>query len=235
MPAKKNVAKKTSARKTVRKAADAKKMPKKKALPPRSAHGVFQKRSLQPVKKQVSVSTNARSRGFAIGIHAVIASAAVVALVFLGFIERDIFSTNLSGAEDAVPVTIGLEHVSPLSLSILFAKKDTAGYVSITNGSAETIHVHLPSSWTRTEVTGTPISEVKKEIPVFGFVRWTLPGKSGMKLLLPESPSIVLFDSTSSSTVAIDLKTIDLTTLAVGNRIVLVQKQGLVQLWGSEE
>lgn len=213
-----------------------KKTSKKKALPPRSVNGVFQKRSIQPAKKQVSVAVvQPRSRGFAIGIHAVIASAAVVALVFLGFIERDIFSTNLSGAEDAVPATIGLEHVSPLSLSILFAKKDTAGYVSITNGSAETIHIHLPSSWTRTEVTGAPISELKKEIPVFGFVRWTLPGKSGMKLLMPESPSIVLFDSTSSSTAAIDLKTIDLTTLDVGNRIVLVQKQSLVHLWGSED
>lgn len=233
MPAKKKSAKKPAVRKTVRKAAAPK---KKKALPPRSAHGVFQKRTEQPAKKQPSVTVaNAPSRSFAIGIHAVIAGAAVVALLFLGFIERDIFSTNLSGAEDAVPATIGLEHTSPLSLSILFAKKENAGYVSITNGSAETIHVHLPSSWTRTEVTGAPLSEMKREIPVFGFVRWTLPGKAGMKLLVPEPPSAVLFDSTSSSTAAIDLKTIDLTTLAVGNRVVLVQKQGLVYLWGTQE
>lgn len=199
-----------------------------------STHGVFERRPLAAARK-TKRSTVKKSRGLHLGMHLLIAGSAVAVLVLLGVVERNTFATRISDAADDVPATIGLEHTSPLSLSILFARKEHAGYVSIANGSSETIHVNLPSTWTRTEVTGAPLSEVKQEIPVFGFVRWTLPGKAGMKLILPKAPGAVFFDSVSPATAAIDLKTIDLVTLNVSNRMVLVQKQTLVPLWTQEE
>lgn len=185
-------------------------------------------------KRTKPVAVKKKSRGLHLGMHLVVAASAVAVLVLLGVLERNTFATRLGDAAEVVPSTIGLEHTSPLSLSILIAKKESAGYFSMMNQSSETIHVSLPSSWTRTEVSGASLSEAKQEIPVFGFVRWTLPGKAGMKLLLPQAPSAVFFDSVSPATAAIDLKTVDLVTLNVTNKVVLVQKQTLVPLWTQE-
>ncbi len=194
-------------------------------------HGVFERRLVAGARKSKTITSAKKSHKLHVGIHLLIAGSAIAVLIFLGVLERNTFVTRMSDAADDVPSTIGLEHSAPLSLSILFARKENAGYVSINNGSSETIYINLPSSWSRTEVTGAQLSEVKQEIPVFGFVRWTLPGKAGMKLILPNAPSAIFFDSVSAATAAIDLKTIDLVTLNVSNKVVLVQKQTLVPLW----
>ncbi len=173
-------------------------------------------------------------RGFLIGLQFAIAGSAIAVLVLLAAIERNVFSTHPSDAA-SVPATIGLEHSSPLSLSVLFARKQDAGYVSITNNSNEAIHVSLPSSWTRTEVMGTELKNVTQDIPVFGFSRYGLPAGAGMKLLLADAPDSVFFDSTSSAVTAVNLKTIDLTTSQSDSRVILVQNQSLVPLWGSAQ
>lgn len=175
------------------------------------------------------------ARSMHLGMHLIIAGSAICVMLLLGVIERNTFATRQSAAEDTMPVTIGLEHTAPLSMSVLFARKENAGYVSITNQSSETIGINLPSTWTRTEVTGANLADVKQDIPVFGFSRWTLPGKAGIKLLMPSAPDAVFFDSTSTSTAAVDLKTIDLSSLGVTNKVVLVQKQTLVPLWGQTD
>lgn len=190
------------------------------------------------MKKSSAKTTILRTkkpRNLHLGMHAIIAGSAICVMLLLGVLEGSTFVTREGSASEAVPVTIGLEHSDPLSLSVLFAKKESAGYVSITNQSNETIHINLPSGWTKTEVTGASLKDVAQEIPVFGFSRWTLPGKAGIKLLMPNAPTAVFFDSVSASTAAVDLKTIDLTTLNVSNRVVLVQTQTLVPLWGSNE
>lgn len=205
---------------------------KKKAAP--------QKKAKTPAlrvaaKKPAAVAAKpAESRGFLIGLQLAIAASAIAVLVLLAAVERNVFSTHPSDAA-SVPATIGLEHDSPLSLSILFARKENAGYVSIKNASTEDIHLSLPSSWTKSEVTGTDIKNVTQDIPVFGFSRYALPAGGGMKLLLPSSPDAIFFDSTSSAVTAVDLKTIDLVTSQSDSRVVLVQKQSLVPLWGSAQ
>lgn len=196
-----------------------------KALPARTAK--------TPSKAKITM-TKAKGRSLHLGMHLAIAGSAIAVLFFLGVVERNIYATRGTNAE-SVPATIGLEHSSPLSLSVLVAKKPGAGYVSMTNESNETIHISVPSSWTRTEVTGAPLADVSSDIPVFGFTRWKIPGKTGIKMLLPETPDAVFFDSASEATTAVDLKTIDLETSQVSNRVVLVQKQSLVELWGNDE
>ncbi len=204
--------------------------PKKKLSPQVKAKSP----ALRTITKKAvaaAVTPKKESRRLLIGLQFAIAGSAIAVLVLLAAVERNVFSTHMSDAA-SVPATIGLEHDSPLSLAVLFARKQGAGYVSITNNSTEAIHVSLPSSWTRTEVSGTDIANVTQDIPVFGFSRFALPAGAGMKLLLPDAPEAVFFDSTSAAVTAVDLKTIDLTTSQTDSRVVLVQRQSLVPLWG---
>ncbi len=212
-----------------KKKAPVKKVAAKKAVAPQLRIPAMRKVTTTVALKKAAP----KARSLHLGMHLIIAGSAIAVLLLLGIIERNTFATRGTNAE-VVPSTIGLEHSAPLSLSMLFAKKDHAGYVSITNESNETIHLSVPSDWTRTEVTGADIKDVTHEIPVFGFTRWTLPGKAGIKMLQPESPAAIFFDSQSQATAAVDVKSIDLTTMSVSNKVVLVQKQTLVPLWGQE-
>lgn len=171
---------------------------------------------------------------FRLGTHLLIAGSAIAVLMLLATVERNTFATRGTNAEDVLPVSIGLEHNSPLSLSVLVARKEKAGYISIANQSSETVHISVPSDWTRTEVTGARISDVTSAIPVFGFTRWTIPGNAGIKMLVPTSPDVILFDSASSAVTAVDLKAIDLTESTTTSKVVLVQKQAIVNLWDNE-
>jgi len=227
MPAKKTSAKRTTTKKSLAVRTPSTSVKKVKRVTTMKAPAV---RASKPV-----VVATKPPRTLHLGMHFIIASSAICVMVLLGVVERNTFATKLGAANDEVPVTISLEHTAPLSMSVLFARKANAGYISITNQSNEAIHLSLPSEWTRTEVTGTTLKEVTQDIPVFGFSRWTLPGNAGMKLLMPAAPDSVLFESASETTAAIDLKTIDLATLEVSNRVVLVQKQSLVPLWGATE
>lgn len=173
-------------------------------------------------------------RNYHLGIQLAIAGSAVIVLVLLSALERNTFATK-PGDAAAPPVTIGLEHEAPLSLTVLFAKKEKSGYVSLVNLSGENIHINVPSHWKRSEVTGTDIANVVQEIPVFGFTRYSLPAGAGVKMLLPESPTSVFFDSTSDAITTVDLKTVDLTTSDTDRRVLLLQKQLLVPLWTKAE
>jgi hypothetical protein len=218
---------------------------KKPSLSKKSAPKVQHARKVTTVQtKKISqiqakkISTQTKKsftiRSLHLGTHFAIASSAIAVLLVLGFFDRATFSTLLGHAsENAVTATIGLEYDAPLSLAVLFARKDGAGYVSIANKSDQTIHVSTPSTWSRTEVTGVPLSSVTQEIPVFGFTRWSLPPHAGVRMLMPEAPASVFFDSPSAATAAVELQTIDLTTLDVSNKVLLVQKQALVSLWGN--
>lgn len=163
-----------------------------------------------------------------------IAGSAITLLLLLGVIDRVTFATLPGKAAESMPATIGIEYEQPLQLSVLIARKEQAGYAAILNQSDETIHVSMPSSWSRTEVTGVPIAQVTSDIPVFGFTRWTLPAHSGLKMHLPQTPDSLFFDSTSAATAAINLQTVDLTNLKADSRVVLLQKQVLVTLWENE-
>ena len=216
---------------------------KKKSLPVKGKPVLRGAAKMAAMKKAQKLATatpiaekkvSSESRSFLIGLQLAIAGSAIAVLVLLAAFERNIFSTLLTDAAP-VPVTIGLEHTSPLSLGVLFARKQDAGYVSINNNSSERIFVNLPSAWSKMEVTGTELKNVTQDIPVFGFTRYSLPAGARMQLLLPDAPSSVFFDSTSSAVTAVELKTVDLTTSQTDSRVVLVQKQSLVQLWGAQE
>lgn len=217
-------------RTTKKKAPAARKVSPVKEKAPR----VSTKRVATKKEPIVLVAVKKPARNFHLGIQFAIAGSAIAVLLLLAAFENNIFVTKGSDAA-AVPVTIGLEHDAPLSLSILFAKKENAGYVSLQNTSSESIHISVPSNWVRSEVTGAELKDVTQDIPVFGFTRYALPAGAGMKMLLSEAPGAVFFDSTSDAVTAIDLKSIDLMTSKVSSKVVLIQKQSLISLWTDVE
>ena len=184
-----------------------------------------------PIKKKASTA----KKNLHLGMHLIIAGSAIAVLMLLGIVDRVTFSTLPSKAALPLPATIGLEHEDPLTLSMIVARKQSAGYVSLTNRSDALIRVSMPSDWKRSEVTGAPLSAFLQDIPVFGFTRWTIPGHAGIKMSLIDAPDALFFDSNSDTTTQIDLQTIDLADLSASSRVVLLQKQTLVKLWGSEE
>lgn len=211
-------------------------MKKRKPVSKKKNVTVANRRQASVAALKTNVAKKRRFSAMNLAMHLVIAGSAATVLLLLGVVESSTFSTAKSTAEGTLPVSIGLEYDSPLSVSAIFAKKENVGYLSFTNRSSKTIHVSFPSSWRRTEVSGAPIADFASEIPVFGFTRWTIPAYAGIKMLLPEAPSAVLFDSTSVHTAAIELSLVNLDTLSQSSRVVLLLKQALVPfLWESEE
>lgn len=187
------------------------------------------------IKKKIQKTEKKNLRDL-VGIQMIIAGSAVAVLLFLGVIQQSTFATGRSSAAEVTPVTIGIEHSTPVKIGVVFARKEKAGYVALQNNSDEVIHLSLPSTWHRTEVMGATLAEVTSEIPVFGFVRWKLPAHSGMRMLLPSAPSSVFFDSRSEAVASIEMQMIDLKTLSSTKRVTLIQKEGAtVNLWNDEE
>ena len=237
-------------------------MPVKKKIPTKtvktrqlkltvSKKKVMQKATLQkaavrmtPVKKQPVFAKAATRRGFSLrslslGPQFLIAGSAIALLLLLANVDRATFATRPSNAAgpggSGSPVAIGLEHDAQASITMLLARKEGAGYASVSNESDVPLFISLPADWKRTEVSGASLEAVKAEIPVFGFKRWTLPAKSAMKLEFPSAPSMLLFDNSSPSIAMVDLTTVDLGTRAAENKVVLVQTQTNVELWKTEE
>jgi hypothetical protein len=219
-------------------------MPHRKSSRPHKKTAVLRKAS-RPAKrtkvsavqaKRVATKKTFTIRSLHIGTHLAIAGSAIAVLLLLGYVDRNTFATLASHATgQSNTATIGLEHDQPLKLSVIIARKDGAGYASITNNTPNTVHISTPSAWNRVEVTGAPITSVVQEIPVFGFTRWTLPPNAGIRLFMPSVPDAVFFDSPSPVTAAVELQAVDLNTSLVNNRVVLVQKQALANLWTTEE
>jgi len=174
-------------------------------------------------------------RSLHLGTHFFIAVAAFGVLALLGAIDHDKFATRLSSAKLENSATIALEYEGPLSISMLVARKPGAGYASLTNGNQQIV-LHVPSSWTRTEVTGASLSDVRAGVPTFGFTSWTLPPRAGIKFSVPSMPETLIFSTTSSATAAINLKTVDLAEGAAdaGSRVVLLKGTAAAPLWIGE-
>lgn len=92
----------------------AKTMKKKTFAAARKPAANLKKSTVAPAKQSI-----APKRNLHLGMHLIIAGSAVCVMLLLGVIERNTFATRESSAEE-IPVTIGLEHSAPLSMSILF-------------------------------------------------------------------------------------------------------------------
>ena len=203
--------------------------------PTKRAQAIITKKSSSEAKKTVSHPMKQTKREWHIGMQLLIAGSAVAVLMILGIVDRVTFSTLGSLAEQPMPATIGIEHQNPVRLSIIIARKNDSGHVSIVNQSDELIHISVPSGWYRQEVSGAPLTSVVQDIPVLGFTRWTMPGHAGIKMFVPNAPAAFFFDSSSESSAEVDLQTIDLNDSSTTSRVLLLKDKALARLWGNDE
>lgn len=207
----------------------------KKPKAKQSLRKVTMKKSLPAAKNTLTKPVSAK-RQFHLGIHLLIAGSAIAVLILLGIVDRVTFSTLRSRASESMPITIGLEHRNPLSVSLVIARKNEVGYASILSGSDEQIRISVPSEWKRVEVSGAPLSAFAQDIPAIGYTRWTLPPGAGIKMTLDDVPSSLFFESASASTTEINLRTIDLKGLPeTETQVILLKDRALATLWGSDE
>lgn len=190
-----------------------------------------------PRKPDISAVHDKKRRkpSFSIGTlvtHVSIAGISIAILLLLATLDPATFST-LPGKAERTPVAVqvGLEYDAPVKVEMLFARKQTAGYLSISNPSDHPIKISVPDSWSRTEVRGAPLTEFATEPPQFGFRRWSMPARTGMSMLLPESPSTVLFLSPSDPTAAITLRSVDAVSGEQFINVVLLNKEVETALW----
>lgn len=175
-----------------------------------------------------------RSLLASLGFQVFIAGSAAVVLLALGVVGQGLFATHGSQAADTPPATVGLDHSSPLALSFVIARKELAGYVNITNDSPDPIRVSLPSTWQRVEVRGAALTDFPADIPAPDVVRWTIPGRAGIRLVLSAVPSSVHFDSVAASSAAVTVKSIDLTTEQIRTNVLLLKERATTGLWNDE-
>jgi hypothetical protein len=80
---------------------------------------------------------------------------------------------------DRIPVGasagIAIEHAERITPIVSVGNLRDRSRISVSGGGTSPIAVSAPESWTRTEVSGVPLGDVKGDPPAFGFVRWTLP------------------------------------------------------------
>ncbi len=168
-------------------------------------------------------------------MHLTIAVLSIAVLSGLGLVDRLHFSTQKTDAKTPVNRIIGIEHDGPASLTIVLARKNTAGLVSIENTSNAPVYLSLPDNWNRTEVSNTTIEKVTNTKTQYSFLRWTLPAKAGMKMLLPEVPSSFTFLSpTGTSTVALTVHSVDVVDGTKETQVILLQKQAVAKFWTAE-
>gem|GEM_PF-994160 len=163
-------------------------------------------------------------------LHATAAVAAIVAVVVLsqGALKKgapSLTAALLPGER----VEIALEHTKPVTLSLSFTTNGLKGVADIRHDALETVHVSLPSAWTRREVGGVPLAAVTADEPAFGFTRWSLPAGAVVSFDVTP-PSKILLHNPSGIPTEVELTRVNLDKNTVERDIILIQ-EGSALLW----
>lgn len=81
---------------------------------------------------------------------------------------------------------IAIEHKTRATPELSVGNLRADARVSLRNADEDVIAVSVPESWTRAEVTGVALKDVKSDAPAFGFVRWSLPRGGTVIFAAPE-------------------------------------------------
>jgi hypothetical protein len=165
-------------------------------------------------------------------IHSVAAIASVVAVIIVSQrtfrASPSLFLAQVTPMEN---VEMGVEHASPLSLSLsISAQTGEGGIADMNHDAEETVYVSVPSDWTRREVRGAPLTDVIAEQPTFGFTRWHLPPGTTVSFAMERSPTSILFHNPSGVPVQVRLTRVDIEEKTIDRTNILV-KDTPVHLW----
>lgn len=192
-----------------------------------------------PVPHAVPVPETGR-QGFLLHVAAFIAAIIAVVTLSQGALKDSASSLTaqlIPVKSDLAPygttadrrAEIGLEHTKPVTLSLSFTTNGPKGIADIRHDALETIHVSLPSAWTKREVGGVPFASVMADAPTFGFTRWSVPAGSIVSFDITP-PSTILLHNPSGIPTEVALTRVDLAKNVVERDIILVQ-DGSTLLW----
>ena len=161
--------------------------------------------------------------------HIIIAFGAFALLLGLG-VQTAEQSPRLKAALTQNTVDIGIEHSGPLSMRFEYTTRNEAALVRIEHGGNEHISISVPENWKRGEVSGAPLSEIRKDEPVFGFVRWHLPARTGVTFFVKQAPEHVVIHNPSQAAIKVITTKVNLSDETVERNIVLIQDSA-VKIW----
>jgi hypothetical protein len=127
-------------------------------------------------------------------------------------------------------VDIGIEHSQPLSVRMEYSVRNTNGIMRIGSDSSETISISLPEQWERGEVTGAPLSALRKDDPMFGYTRWHVPEKTTITFKIPKVPEHIVLHNPSTAPLKLTVAKVDLETGAIEKDILLI-RDSTVPIW----
>lgn len=127
-------------------------------------------------------------------------------------------------------VDIGVEHSEPLSMRLEYTTRDKAALVRIAHDSSETVSISVPATWKRGEVSGASLAEIRKDDPLFGFVRWHFPPRSSMTFSLPQAPAHIIVHNPSLASLKLTSAKVDLENGTVQKDVFLIQ-DAAVRIW----
>jgi len=127
-------------------------------------------------------------------------------------------------------VDIGVEHSAPLSMRFEYTAREGSAIVRIAHDSNETISVSVPSDWKRGEVSGAPIADIRKDPPMFGFVRWHFPPRTSITFSLQQAPEHIVMHNPSLATLKLTTANVDLLDGTVQRDIFLIQ-DSTIRIW----
>ena len=181
----------------------------------------------EPALTALPLQTSSR-QGFT--LHAAAAIAAIVAVVMLSQgALRDGAPSLTAQLLPGERAEIGLEHTKPVTLSLSFTTNGTQGVADVRHDALETVYLSLPSSWTKREVGGVPLTSVTSDPPYFGFTRWSIPAGALVSFDITP-PQTILLHNPSGIPTEVELTRVDLAKNVVERDIILIQ-DGSTLLW----
>ena len=139
-------------------------------------------------------------------------------------------SPRLRAALTHGTVDIGIEHSNPLSVRFEYVTKDGAAIVRIAHSSDEIVSISVPEDWKRGEVSGALLKKVRKDEPIFGFVRWHFPAHTSIAFSIRKAPEHIVIHNPSMASLKLTTSNVNLLDGTVEKNVLLVQDSA-VKIW----
>lgn len=115
------------------------------------------------------------------------------------------------GAPIAPSTTIALEHVQPVTLHVTRMTSSGTNVIEVGFTGSGWVALHVPSSWVRMEVRGSPIESVTAEPQDWSFVKWTMPAGATVRFDAP-NPGRITLHNPSGIPVTVSTTTVNIRT-----------------------
>lgn len=159
--------------------------------------------------------------------HIILSLGALIAL--FGIATQTIeHSPGLKTALRNNTVDIGIEHSMPLSLRMEYSVHNDAAIMRIGSDATETISISLPEEWQRGEVSGASLSDLRKDDPTFGYVRWHIPQKTTLTFRISKVPDHLVLHNPGTSPLKLSIAKVNIQTGEVERDILLIRDSTVV-------